>query len=150
MFHRCLEKFTTPAQYDKWVPMSLQYQIHGCYCQTEIGHGSDVSGLQTTATYDVKTDEFVIHTPEPKATKWWPGELGRLANYAVVFAQLIIPDEDGDLNNYGVAPFMVQLRSLEDHSHCRGVKTGDIGPKLGYHGKDNGWATFDKVRIPRD
>jgi len=32
----------------------------------------------------------------------------------------------------------------------RGVKTGDMGPKLGYHGKDNGWATFDKVRIPRD
>jgi len=31
-----------------------------------------------------------------------------------------------------------------------GVKTGDMGPKLGYNGKDNGWATFDKVRIPRD
>jgi acyl-CoA oxidase len=31
-----------------------------------------------------------------------------------------------------------------------GVKTGDIGPKLGYHGKDNGWGTFDQVRIPRD
>jgi len=24
-----------------------------------------------------------------------------------------------------------------------GIKTGDIGPKLGYTGKDNGWATFD-------
>ena len=45
---------------------------------------------------------------------------------------------------------MVQLRSLEDHKHMPGVKTGDIGPKLGYHGKDNGWATFDHVRIPRD
>jgi len=31
-----------------------------------------------------------------------------------------------------------------------GVKTGDMGPKLGYTGKDNGWATFDHVRIPRD
>jgi acyl-CoA oxidase len=31
-----------------------------------------------------------------------------------------------------------------------GVKTGDLGPKLGYHGKDNGWATFDNVRIPRN
>jgi acyl-CoA oxidase len=31
-----------------------------------------------------------------------------------------------------------------------GVKTGDMGPKLGYNGKDNGWATFDQVRIPRD
>jgi len=32
----------------------------------------------------------------------------------------------------------------------KGIKTGDIGPKLGYHGKDNGWATFDQVRIPRE
>ena len=31
-----------------------------------------------------------------------------------------------------------------------GIKTGDLGPKLGYNGKDNGWATFDQVRIPRD
>ena len=104
----------------------------------------------TTATYDKKTDEFVIHTPEPKATKWWPGELGRIANYAVVFAQLKIPDDDGVVSNYGVAPFIVQLRSLDDHKHLPGVKTGDMGPKLGYYGKDNGWATFDQVRIPRD
>lgn len=150
MFHRCMQKFTTPEQRDKWVPLSENMAIHGCYAQTEIGHGSDVSGLLTTATFDVKTDEFVIHTPEPMATKWWPGELGRSATHAVVFAKLLIPDEDGELNNYGVAPFIVQLRSLETHRHLKGVKTGEMGPKLGYVGKDNGWATFDQVRIPRE
>jgi len=31
-----------------------------------------------------------------------------------------------------------------------GVKTGDIGPKFGYSAKDNGWARFDNVRIPRE
>ena len=31
-----------------------------------------------------------------------------------------------------------------------GIKTGDLGPKLGYHSKDNGWMTIHKVRIPRD
>ena len=31
-----------------------------------------------------------------------------------------------------------------------GIKCGDMGPKFGYHGKDNGWMTIDKVRIPRD
>jgi len=25
-----------------------------------------------------------------------------------------------------------------------------MGPKFGYIGKDNGWLTFDHVRIPRD
>jgi len=30
-----------------------------------------------------------------------------------------------------------------------GVKTGDMGPKFGFFGIDNGWMTMDKVRIPR-
>ena len=29
------------------------------------------------------------------------------------------------------------------------MRTGDIGPKFGYITKDNGWAIFDNVRIPR-
>jgi len=31
----------------------------------------------------------------------------------------------------------------------KGVSTGDLGPKVGYGTKDNGWARFDHVRIPR-
>lgn len=31
-----------------------------------------------------------------------------------------------------------------------GIKAGDLGPKVGYNSKNNGWCTFDKVRIPRD
>jgi len=31
-----------------------------------------------------------------------------------------------------------------------GVKTGDLGPKFGFNSKDNGWCTFDHVRIPRN
>lgn len=150
MFQRSLESFSNAEQYKKWVPLGQNFDIHGCYAQTEIGHGSDVAGLETTATFDVKTDEFVIHTPTMTATKWWPGELGRYANFAVVFAQLIIPDEDGSTNNYGVAPFLVQLRDRDTHKHMPGVKTGNLGPKLGFHDKDNGWCTFNQVRIPRD
>lgn len=30
-----------------------------------------------------------------------------------------------------------------------GVETGCLGPKYGYTSKDNGWARFNKVRIPR-
>ena len=66
-----------------------------------------MAGLETKATFDRKTDEFVIDTPTMTATKWWPGELGRLANFALVFARLIIPDEDGEKNEYGVVPFIV-------------------------------------------
>jgi len=31
-----------------------------------------------------------------------------------------------------------------------GVKAGDIGPKVGYNSKNNGWSSFDNVRIPRE
>ena len=30
-----------------------------------------------------------------------------------------------------------------------GITVGDIGPKLGYNTKDNGFCKFDNVRIPK-
>lgn len=30
-----------------------------------------------------------------------------------------------------------------------GVECGDLGPKFGFHSKDNGFLRLDKVRIPR-
>lgn len=71
-----------------------------------MGHGSDVSGIETTATFDQSKDEFVICTPTITSTKWWPGDMGRFANHALVFARLIIIDE-GEKNDYGVLPFIV-------------------------------------------
>jgi acyl-CoA oxidase len=65
-----------------------------------------VAGLETTATFDAKTDEFILNTPSPTATKWWPGELGFTANHALVFARIII-ESDGVFNDFGVAPFIV-------------------------------------------
>lgn len=56
-----------------------------------------MAGIETTATFDKATDEFVIHTPTIRATKFWPGSLGRVATHAVVMAMMII-----DGNKYGV------------------------------------------------
>jgi acyl-CoA oxidase len=44
-------------------------QIIGCYAQTELGHGSNVQGLETTATFDPDKDEFVIHSPTLTSSK---------------------------------------------------------------------------------
>jgi acyl-CoA oxidase len=38
-------------------------KILGTYAQTELGHGSFVRGLETTATFDQAKDDFVIHSP---------------------------------------------------------------------------------------
>lgn len=117
----------------------------GSYCQTEIGHGSDVPGLMTTATFDKTTDEFIVNTPDPRATKWWPGELGLYSSHTIIYARLIIEGK-----TYGVFPFLVQLRDTTTWKLLEGVKAGDMGPKFGYNAKNNGWCSFSNVRIPRE
>lgn len=79
-------------QRKRWLPQINNCDILGCYAQTELGHGSNVAGLETTATLDKKTDEFVIHSPTITSTKFWPGDLGRFTTHAIVFARLIIDD----------------------------------------------------------
>jgi acyl-CoA oxidase len=78
--------------------------------QTELGHGTFVRGLETTATYDTESQEFILHTPTLTATKWWPGGMGKTSTHAVVMARLVIRGKD-----HGPHAFIVQLRSLEDH-----------------------------------
>ena len=76
--------------------------------------------------------------------------MGRTANYALVVARTLIPDDDGELNDYGLGLFLVQVRDLKTHRHMPGIKSGEIGSKFGYTSKDNGWMTFDNVRVSRD
>ena len=66
----------------------------GSYVQTEMGHGSNIAGLETTATFDKEKDEFIIHSPTITSTKMWPGSMGIVANHAVVFARLIVEEND--------------------------------------------------------
>ncbi|KAF2480001.1 hypothetical protein BDY17DRAFT_285384 [Neohortaea acidophila] len=128
------EKFFKPAQ---------AYKIIGCYAQTELGHGSNVRGLETTATWNSDDKTFTLHSPHLTASKWWIGSLGRTANHAVVMAQLVI-----DGKGYGPHPFVVQIRDLKTHQALEGVHVGDIGPKFGYNTMDNGYLLFNKVKIP--
>ena len=86
----------------------------------------------------------MLHSPSIKAAKFWPGTLGLQATHAVVFARCIAQE-----NDYGVQPFVVQVRDLETHEPLAGVQVGDIGTKLGYNSVDNGYLLLDKVRVPR-
>ena len=62
-----------------------------------------------------------------RAYKWWPGGLGKTANYAIVMCQLVTEGV-----NRGPHPFMVQLRDEDTHKPLPGIKVGEIGPKLGF------------------
>ena len=132
------------AQQAHWLPRIEAGEVIGCYAQTELSHGSNVRALRTTATYLRASDEIEIHTPDLEATKWWPGGLGLTANHAMVFARLLVDGKD-----HGVHNFIVPLRDVATHELLPGVHTGDIGPKIGYNTMDNGFAAFDRVRIPR-
>lgn len=46
-----------------------------------------------------------------------------------------------------VRTLYLQLRSLETHLPMPGITVGDIGPKFGFGGVDNGYMSMDHVRI---
>ena len=102
--------------------------------------------METTATYDAKTDEFVINTPSTLAQKYWITNGAVHAHYCVVFASLI-HGEDGA--NEGLHGFLVPIRQ-PDLTVEKGVQIWDMGHKIGINGIDNGALWFDNVRIPRD
>lgn len=65
-------------QQAKWIPKCRRYEVVGCYAQTELAHGNNVQGLETTARYNPAAKEFVISSPSLDSTKWWMGGLGVL------------------------------------------------------------------------
>ncbi|KAK5822718.1 hypothetical protein F5H01DRAFT_149051 [Linnemannia elongata] len=143
MFMPTLASQSTKEQLEKFLKPAQQYEIIGCYAQTELGHGSNVQGIETTATYIPETNQFELHTPYLTASKWWIGGLGKAANHAVVMARLITNGKD-----YGPHALCVPIRSMEDHTLLPGVMAGDIGPKFGYNTTDNGCMWFDHYRVP--
>lgn len=64
--------------------------------------------------------------------------------FSTVFARLIVDGKD-----YGVKPFVVQLRDPETFTLLPGIAIGDLGMKMGRNAIDNGWIQFTFVRIPR-
>lgn len=63
----------TVDQQAEWMGKAWDLSIIGTYAQTELGHGTFIRGLETTATYDAKTQEFVLNSPTISSYKWWPG-----------------------------------------------------------------------------
>lgn len=69
MFVPTLRNFGTPEQQAEWVDKAWKCIVTGSYVQTELGHGTFVRGIETTAIYDPQSQEFVIHSPSIKAYK---------------------------------------------------------------------------------
>ncbi|WP_157117256.1 acyl-CoA dehydrogenase family protein [Nocardia vaccinii] len=143
LFGGAVENLGTERHRDV-VTRLMSLDLLGCFAMTESGHGSDVAKLETTATYDPATEEFVVHSPTESSRKDYIGGAAEHARMAAVFAQLITGGE-----GRGVHCFLVPLRDA-DGNDLPGVTTSDCGLKGGLPGVDNGRIRFDHVRIPRE
>lgn len=146
LFVGAIRSAATSNQFSYWLEKGLIgcKGMFGCFCMTELAHGSNVAGLLTTATLDLTTDEWVVHTPDLSATKWWIGGAAESATHGAVFAQMIINGK-----RYGVKTFIVPLRDPKTFRLLPGINIGDIGMKMGRNGIDNGYVQFTNVRVPR-
>ncbi|MBO0980904.1 acyl-CoA dehydrogenase family protein [Microbacterium sp. SD291] len=143
LFGSAILQLGTAEHHEKWLPGVMDLSIPGAFAMTEMGHGSDVAAIGTTATYDPETEEFVINTPFRAAWKEFLGNAALHGIAATVFAQLITNGV-----NHGVHCFYVPLRG-EDGVDLPGISREDDTLKGGLNGIDNGRLHFDHVRIPR-
>ncbi|MGN7781020.1 acyl-CoA dehydrogenase family protein [Mycolicibacterium sp. 22603] len=144
LFGGAIENLGTERHHNAYVRKLIDLELLGCFAMTETGHGSDVQSLETTATYDPQTQEFVIDSPTPSSRKDYIGGAAETARVAAVFAQLITKGE-----GHGVHCFVVPIRD-DAGNDLPGVTTSDCHYKGGLPGVDNGRIQFDQVRIPRE
>lgn len=141
MFLTFIRTQASPEQQKRWFGPAQRGEFFGAYAQTELGHGSNLRGLETVATYDIATQEFIIHSPTLTSLKWWPTGM-YCCTHAAVMANLYL-----DGKNLGFHGFMVQLR--DDKGSCLpGIEIGEIGPKINPGHTNIGYARFTHVRIP--
>jgi acyl-CoA oxidase len=142
LFAAAILHLGTERHHDQFLPGAMSLAVPGAFAMTETGHGSDVSSIGTTATFDPATDEFVIETPFRAAWKDYLGNAAKDGQAAVVFAQLIVGG-----TNHGVHALYVPIRDGKDF--LPGIGGEDDGLKGGLNGIDNGRLHFSGVRVPR-
>ncbi|RYP03348.1 hypothetical protein DL764_005203 [Monosporascus ibericus] len=125
MFIKMLELMASPEQKSMWFVPATKGQMNGAYMQTELGHGTFVRGLETTATFHEPRDCFLLNTPRLPSTKFWPGAIGFAPSHGI-------------------------LRDIKAGEAFEDIELGDIGPKPNHNQNDNGFVRLKDVVIPRD
>ncbi|KAB8252120.1 hypothetical protein BDV35DRAFT_405637 [Aspergillus flavus] len=121
MFITTIREQASDAQQAYWLPLIESFKIIGAYAQTELGHGSNVQGLELQARWGPGSKEFILHSPMLTASKY-------------------------EYQSHGPHPFIVQVRDMQTHQPRKGVVIGDIGPKFGYATIDNAYMLFHHFR----
>ena len=141
LFGGSIQNLGSKRHHDQYLSDTGKATLLGCFAMTETGHGSNVRGIKTTATYIHDDRSLVIHTPGKNDNKEYIGNALH-STMATVFAQLLV-----DGKNRGVHAVLVPLRN-EKHQTLPGIKVEDNGYKLGLNGVDNGKIWFNQVKVP--
>jgi acyl-CoA oxidase len=143
LFAGTIQRLGTEYHHQKYLSDAASATLMGCFAMTEIGHGSNVQGLETSAVYHRESDCFVLHSPSYSAGKSYIGNAAEDGRLAVVFAQLEV-----NRQKHGVHAFLVPIR--DDHGNpIPGVTIEDNGLKMGLNGVDNAQIWFDHIKVPR-
>ncbi|GAB5905377.1 acyl-CoA oxidase [Mycobacteroides chelonae] len=148
LFGGAIENLGTATHHKQYVVPLINLDVLGCFGMTETGHGSNVQALQTVATYDSQTGDFVLNSEGSLARKDYIGGAAEHATVAAVFAQLVTGGPGEEASGRGVHCFVVPIRD-EAGNDLPGITTSDCGYKGGLAGVDNGRIVFDNVRVPR-
>jgi alkylation response protein AidB-like acyl-CoA dehydrogenase len=126
-----VERFGTPAQKAKWLPIFARGEIRGGLALTEPNAGTDLQAIRTTALRD--GDDYVIN-----GSKTW---ISNGINGGC-FALLVKTDPKADPRYKGMSLFIAPKQD--------GFTTGKKFKKLGYNSIDTAELIFDNYRIPAD
>ncbi|HTH57182.1 MAG TPA: acyl-CoA dehydrogenase [Cyclobacteriaceae bacterium] len=134
----------TDKHHKKYLKDIGSLELPGCFAMTEIHHGSNVKGVETTATYNHADRTITVRTPHANARKEFIGNAALHGQMATVFAKLIVEGKD-----YGVCAVIVPLRDKKGNT-LPGITIEDCGRKMGLNGVDNGKIEFKNVVVPMD
>ena len=146
LFGMSIESLGTEKHHAKYLPDVMSGKLLGGFAMTEMAGGSDVQGISTEAVYDHASRSFVLTTPNEGARKAYIGNAAVHGEMMVVFAQLKMSPTSESM---GVHAFMVPIRDKAGKT-MPGVTIEDCGHKVGLNGIDNGYLSFDKVKVPHE
>jgi alkylation response protein AidB-like acyl-CoA dehydrogenase len=117
---------------EEWLPRIANGESACCSCISEPGHGSNVAGIETTASQD--GDEYVIN-----GNKMWITN-GTVADVAVVMAKT---NPEAEPPHRGISAILVPTET-------DGFEPSKIDNKLGIRASDLAEIVLDDVRVPEE
>lgn len=68
-FSPCYQRISDLAEHIVYILITYNHES----LVYNVSTGTNLQGLETIATYDATTEEFILNTPTVSSIKWWPG-----------------------------------------------------------------------------